>query len=85
MPPSKSPPPPLQALSVKSAANLVTLHDHYVMVPEAIAAMEEREAALDNLFSLQVRGGGVEGGEWRGGHRSHGKACEGLPRGACAQ
>ena len=44
-----------QALSVKSAANLVTLHDHYVMVPEAIAAMEEREAALDHLFSLQVR------------------------------
>ena len=66
----------------------MTLHDHYVMVPEAIAAMEEREAALDNLFSLQVRGGGVEGGEWEGRsshYRSHGKACEGLPRGACAQ
>ena len=31
----------------------MTLHDHYLMIPEAIAAMEAREAALDHVFSLE--------------------------------
>ena len=44
----------LKALTIKSSAHLVTLHDHYIMIPEAIAAMEEREAVLDHIFSLQA-------------------------------
>lgn len=31
----------------------VTLHDYYVLVPEAIRALEAREAALAALHSLQ--------------------------------
>ncbi|GAX75390.1 hypothetical protein CEUSTIGMA_g2834.t1 [Chlamydomonas eustigma] len=42
-----------KASSVKTAANLVTLHDHYIMIPEAIVALEEREAALDHIFVLE--------------------------------
>ena len=42
-----------KVLSVKTAANFMALHDHYLMVPEAIAAMEAREEALDHVFSLE--------------------------------
>lgn len=31
----------------------VTLHDQFVAVPEAIKAMQEREAALETVFSLE--------------------------------
>ncbi|KAJ9505545.1 hypothetical protein QJQ45_011853 [Haematococcus lacustris] len=41
-------------LSVKTAASLVTLHDYYMLVPEAIAALEIREAALTHLQTLQA-------------------------------
>uniref|UniRef100_A0A7S0RGS5 PX domain-containing protein n=1 Tax=Chlamydomonas leiostraca TaxID=1034604 RepID=A0A7S0RGS5_9CHLO len=42
-----------KTLSLKTAASLVTLHDYYVLVPEAISALQAREAALAALHSLQ--------------------------------
>mmetsp|Transcript_38886 Transcript_38886/g.86490 ORF Transcript_38886/g.86490 Transcript_38886/m.86490 type:complete len:651 (-) Transcript_38886:1015-2967(-) len=41
-----------KTMSLKSAANLVTLHDQYILVPEAIRALEEREQALETLYQL---------------------------------
>ncbi|KAJ9510656.1 hypothetical protein QJQ45_027533 [Haematococcus lacustris] len=42
------------ALSVSCATHAVTLHDYYMLVPEAIAALEIREAALTHLQTLQA-------------------------------
>lgn len=42
-----------KTLSIKTAASLVTLHDYLVLVPEAISALELREAALNQLHLLQ--------------------------------
>lgn len=42
-----------KTLSIKTAASLVTLHDYFVLVPEAIAALELRENALSTLHLLQ--------------------------------
>lgn len=38
-----------KGLALKSAASLVTLHDYYTLLPEAVAALEEREKALEQV------------------------------------
>lgn len=38
---------------MRGSAALVTLHDHLVLLPEAVAALEEREAVLDTVAALQ--------------------------------
>ncbi|KAG1676261.1 hypothetical protein FOA52_006479 [Chlamydomonas sp. UWO 241] len=39
--------------SMRAAGQLVTLHDHHILVPEAVAAMREREGALDAVFAAE--------------------------------
>mmetsp|Transcript_7588 Transcript_7588/g.14903 ORF Transcript_7588/g.14903 Transcript_7588/m.14903 type:complete len:624 (-) Transcript_7588:607-2478(-) len=39
--------------SMKAAAAMVTLHDYYVIVPEAVAALEEREAIWAEIGNLE--------------------------------
>ncbi|KXZ56206.1 hypothetical protein GPECTOR_1g179 [Gonium pectorale] len=40
--------------SVKTAASLVALHDYSIMMPEAVAALEERERCLDQIQALEA-------------------------------
>ncbi|GLC72447.1 hypothetical protein PLESTF_001248700 [Pleodorina starrii] len=40
--------------SVKTAASLVALHDYYIVIPEAVAALEERERCLDQIHALEA-------------------------------
>ncbi|EFJ43031.1 hypothetical protein VOLCADRAFT_96778 [Volvox carteri f. nagariensis] len=40
--------------SVKTAASLVALHDYYIVMPEAVAALEERERCLDQIQALEA-------------------------------
>ncbi|GIL92817.1 hypothetical protein Vretimale_19222 [Volvox reticuliferus] len=40
--------------SVKTAASLVALHDYYIIMPEAVAALEERERCLDQIHALEA-------------------------------
>uniref|UniRef100_A0A6U2HTY4 PX domain-containing protein n=1 Tax=Chlamydomonas euryale TaxID=1486919 RepID=A0A6U2HTY4_9CHLO len=42
-----------KGISVRSAGQLVTLHDQHILMPEAVAALREREAALDDVFALE--------------------------------
>jgi hypothetical protein len=38
---------------LRTAAALVFLHDYWVLVPEAVAALEEREAAYEALLLMR--------------------------------
>jgi hypothetical protein len=38
---------------LRTAASLVFLHDYWVLVPEAVAALEEREGAYDELLLMR--------------------------------
>lgn len=42
-----------KTLSLKTASNLVTVHDYWVLIPEAIRAMDVREAALQHVFIIE--------------------------------
>lgn len=41
--------------ALRAAASLVVLHDYLVLLPETMAALQERENALSTLSMLQVR------------------------------
>ncbi|KAG2440841.1 hypothetical protein HXX76_003696 [Chlamydomonas incerta] len=43
-----------KSASVKTAASLVALHDYYIIMPEAVAALEERERCLDQIHELEA-------------------------------
>lgn len=43
-----------KAFTTRTAAAFMFLHDYAMLVPEAIAALEEREAALSMVSSLQM-------------------------------
>ncbi|KAG2497818.1 hypothetical protein HYH03_004088 [Edaphochlamys debaryana] len=43
-----------KAAAVKTAASLVSLHDYYILVPEAVNALEERERCLDQIHELEA-------------------------------
>jgi sorting nexin-1/2 len=38
---------------LRTAASLVFLHDYWVLVPEAVAALEEREDAYEGLLLMR--------------------------------